>query len=343
MRIETIDPMCERSWDEFLLRAPQATAFHSSTWAKVLKDTYGFQPRYLVAREGGHITAGIPLFQVNGGRLVGLPFSDLCPPLLPDDAGGAALLGAAKRAVETDGITGLELRGQSELDPECHGFRKGDTFFHHIVPLDADGEEMEARLHASTRRDVRKARRRGLTVRVATTLEDMERFYRLHTMTRKKHGLVPQPWRFFENIHRHAISEGSGYLLLCEHEGDAIAGRFLLAFKDTLVGKSSASDPRFLNLRPNHLLLRSAIELGVSIGYRSADLDRAGGPGRCFFTTTITLPTGRAAGRPARPLRHGGSWRSSCGLRPCGPCVGRVPPSTSMLRSATAGVLHAQR
>lgn len=275
MRIETIDPIGEQSWEEFLLHAPQATVFHSSAWAKVLYDTYRFPPRYMVARDGdGRIVAGVPLFQVSGGRFVGVPFSDLCPPLLPDSVEGAALLGAAKRAVEADGATALELRGQPDLDLESHGFGKGVTFLEHIIPLDADVPELEARFRSSVRNQIRKARSHGLTVRVATTREDMKRFYVLNIRTRKKHGLIPQPWRFFENIHRHAICEGSGHLLLCEHKGEAIAGDLLLSFKDTMVSKFNASDPRFLHLRPNNLLLQSDIELGVSMGCTSLHLGR---------------------------------------------------------------------
>src|SRR3990172_6405110 len=119
MRIETIDPIHEQPWGAFLLQEPRATVFHSAAWARVLYDTYGFQHRYMVAREDdGRVVAGIPLFQVKGGRLVGLPFSDLCPPLLPDDDVGSTLLDVTKRTIETDGITSIELRGHSALDLE---------------------------------------------------------------------------------------------------------------------------------------------------------------------------------------------------------------------------------
>lgn len=273
MQIDTIDPTREPSWERFLMRHPQATVFHAPAWARVIGETYGFRPRYLVAREGSEIVAGIPLFQVNGSRLIGLPFSDLCPPLLDDDATGRALLEAAKRAASSDGVHTLELRGGA-LDLEAHGFTRAAAYLHHEMPLDAPVETLIGRFRANTRQHVRQAERAGLTVRVTRAPEDMERFYALNVATRKKHGLIPQPRRFFQNIQRHVIDEGAGFLMLCEQEGRTIAADLQLVFKDTLVGKYNASDARFLHLRPNHLLMQRTVELGASLDYRSIDLGR---------------------------------------------------------------------
>jgi lipid II:glycine glycyltransferase (peptidoglycan interpeptide bridge formation enzyme) len=102
----------------------------------------------------------------------------------------------------------------------------------------------------------------------------MRRFYRLNALTRKKHGLIPQPWGFFRNIQRHHMETGSGWLLLADHNGETIAGDLLLACKDKLVYKFNASDPRHLGLRPNNLLLYSAIEFGVERGFSEFDLGR---------------------------------------------------------------------
>ena len=281
MRIETIDPIAEPAWEEFVRGTEHATAFHSAAWAKVLHDTYDFEPRYLVARNGGGITAGMPLFWVNGKRLVGLPFSDLCPPLLPESSDGEALIAAAKAAVENGGAKALELRGAPELDLESRGLHKTASFLQHTLPIDAPLAELEARMRSSVRRAIAQARSAGLTVRRSTSGEDMQRFYALNIKTRRKHGLVPQPWRFFQSIQRHAMEEGEGFLLLCDLEGVTIAADLLLAHGGKLVSKFNASDASFLSLRPNHLIFQATIELALAEGYTSihlgrTDLDHAG-------------------------------------------------------------------
>ena len=274
MQIDTIDPAHDPIWEAFIQGTPEATPFHTGAWAKVLRDTYDFQPRYMVARqENGMLAAGIPLFKVNGSRLVGVPFSDYCPPLLPDSEDSKALVAELKRTTN-NGISALELRGSSALDLEAQGFTKADAFLQHVIPLDADFAELETRFRNSVRRSIRKAKRNGLTVRAGEKLSDMERFYELNMLTRRKHGLIPQPWRFFENIHRNIISGGNGVLLLCEYEGRVIAADMMLAYGKKLVGKFNASDRRYQTLRPNHLLQMKGIELGVADGYTEISLGR---------------------------------------------------------------------
>lgn len=274
MRIDTIDPANDPTWEVFLRETPEATPFHTGAWAKVLRDTYDFQPRYMVARkENAKLAAGIPLFEVNGSRLVGIPFSDYCPPLLPDSEDSKALVAELKRTTN-NGTSALELRGTSALDLESQGFTKANAFLQHVIRLDADIEELTSRFRGNTRRSVRKAERSGLTVRTGEKLSDMERFYELNILTRRKHGLIPQPWRFFENIHRHMISGGNGMLLLCEYEGRVIAADLMLAHGKKLVGKYNASDKRFQALGPNHLLQMRGIELGVADGYSEINLGR---------------------------------------------------------------------
>ena len=274
MQIETVDPTRDPGWEAFITDRPEATPFHTGAWAKVLRDTYNFEPRYMIARaESGKVEAGAPLFAVGGQRLVGVPFSDYCAPLIPDSAGGHALVEQLKLTA-TNGTKGLELRGPAVLDLSSEGFSKVDGFVQHTIMLDASLPEIESRFRGSVRRAIRKARRNGLTVRAADSLDDMQLFYNLNILTRRKHGLIPQPWRFFENIHRHMISGGSGLLLLCEHEGTVIAADLLLAQGTKLVNKFNASNATFQSLNPNNLLLMTAIELGVSEGYTELNLGR---------------------------------------------------------------------
>lgn len=273
MKTEILNPIDNAEWEEFLLRDPGATVFHTGAWASVLHDTYGFEPQYLAASNGASdIEAGIALFSVTGQRLVGLPFSDLCPPLLPDSDAGAALLDEAKALVDEESATVLELRGASEL--ELTALEKGDEFLQHVVPLDAPVDKLKSRLHNSAQRALRKAEREGITVRESTTLEDMRRFYGLMVKTRRKHGLIPQPWKFFANIQKHMMEHGMGYLLLAEYKGETIAGDLLLAYKEGLTYKFNASDPKYLQLRPNNSVLWRAIETGAERGHKWLDLGR---------------------------------------------------------------------
>jgi hypothetical protein len=273
VRIETIDPRTDPSWDAFLLRTEGATAFHATAWTRVLTDTYHFEPAYLVAKtSGGVVEAGIPLMRTGSRRYIGLPFSDYCPPLLSDPSASAALVAASQNLSRRATV---ELRGSADFDVAAAGFKATCDFVRHVVPLDAPLLELKQRLHDSMQRSIRRAERDGLVARVSTQRDDLWRFFQLQTMTRKKHGLVPQPWRFFDSIYRHFIASGSGYVLLAERDGQALAGELLLRFKETLIDKFNASDPRFLSMRGNQLIVPLAFELGLSLGCRELDLGRS--------------------------------------------------------------------
>ena len=79
------------------------------------------------------------------------------------------------------------------------GFGNGTAFYQHIVNLTGD---IESKVHNSARRAIRKAEKAGVTVRVSSELADTRRFYELMVQTRRKHGLLPQPWRFFTGQQR---------------------------------------------------------------------------------------------------------------------------------------------
>ncbi len=270
-----IDARTSPEWDAFLQTRPDATVFHTSAWCRVLTDTYGYKPAYVVSRDAsGELTGGVPLMLVNSWltsrRLVGLPFSDVCQPLLPAE-GAAELLVAARQQAEPLKATAVELRGPSHAKMPDAGFSNGTVFYQHIVDLD---DAMDSRVQSSARRAIRKAQNEGVTVRQSISAKDMRRFYDLMVLTRRKHGLLPQPWRFFRNIQRQLMENEMGLLLVAEHNGKVIAGDLLLRFGDQLVYKFNASDPRYLSVRPNNLLLWQAMQFGRDQGCRTLDLGR---------------------------------------------------------------------
>jgi hypothetical protein len=84
------------------------------------------------------------------------------------------------------------------------------------------------RLDSGCRRAIRKAEQSGVTCERRTDLEAVREFYRLHCLTRRKHGAPPQPFRFFENLHRHAIARGHGCVMLGKHESRVVAANVYL-------------------------------------------------------------------------------------------------------------------
>src|SRR4030042_6484226 len=88
MNLDIIDPTLLPAWDDLLLSTPGHSFFHSSAWAKVLKESYGYPPLYFATIKNGQFSALVPVMEVNsfltGKRGVSLPFTDYCEAIVDE-------------------------------------------------------------------------------------------------------------------------------------------------------------------------------------------------------------------------------------------------------------------
>src|SRR5947209_967607 len=87
LRMYWIDPLRDLRWATVVARHPQGSVFHTLSWLEALRRTYGYRSILLTSRPPGEeLVDGIPFCEVksciSGSRLVSLPFSDHCEPLL---------------------------------------------------------------------------------------------------------------------------------------------------------------------------------------------------------------------------------------------------------------------
>src|ERR1700753_944511 len=84
---ECVDPLTDAGWDSHLASIGGATLFHSTAWARVLSESYGYRPYYLL-REGVGGYAAFPVVEGwigrAGRRGFSLPFTDACGPIGAD-------------------------------------------------------------------------------------------------------------------------------------------------------------------------------------------------------------------------------------------------------------------
>jgi hypothetical protein len=99
-------------------------------------------------------------------------------------------------------------------------------------------------------------------------------FYNLQVATRRRLGTPVQPLRFFRFFWKRLIEEDLGFLLIAHKESVPVAAAIFLAWNGTLIYKYSASDPAYWKMRPNNLVLWSAIRWGCQNGYHTFDFGR---------------------------------------------------------------------
>jgi hypothetical protein len=251
-----------------MVLASGGSFFHTSFWARVLHDSYNYRPCYLTRVHNGAFTALLPLMEVRsfltGRRGVSLPFTDYCDPIMSDQDTLQETLGFLKAHGGREKWKYWELRG-GELLKDQAPF--SSFYYRHILKLSPDVDVLYSQLKGSTKRNIKKASREGVSVYQSNSLDAVKMFYRLHCMTRKKNGVPPQPFYFFERINDHIISRGHGQVLLAAHQGKTIAGAIFLHFGNEAIYKFGASDSSYLHLRPNDLVMWEAIQWYCRSGY----------------------------------------------------------------------------
>ena len=273
--VQRIDPLVTADWDAWVAGFSGATFFHGSAWARVLRDTYGFDPVYWAASDPGHQRALLPLMEVNswltGRRGISLPFTDECAPLCSDADSFRRVYRAALDQAAARGWDYLEFRGSQIWFP---GTPPSTSYWGHRLELSPDEPGLFAQLESSARRAVRRAEQGGVTVEFSQALAATEDFFRLFCQTRRHHGVPPQPFRFFELIHRHLLSQNLGWVVLARRGRQPIAGAVFLHAGKTANYKFGASDRRFQHLRANNLVMWQAIQWYARHGFTALDFGR---------------------------------------------------------------------
>ena len=275
LRLSWVDPLRDPAWASLAAQAPGASIFHHPAWIALVAGTYRYPVAGLLVLEpSGRAVAGLPVAAVasrlTGRRLVALPFSDTCPPLVAPDAPAGALERLAEGLEAERRRRGVPLEVRAAL-PEAGA--PADRFLGHVLDLRPGLAEVERGFRSQARRNVRNAERRGVTVRRATDAAALDAFYALHMQTRRRLGVPTQPRRFIAGLAR-LFDQGLGYVGLAILEGRAVAAAVFLRSGGTLTYKYGASDAAHLRARPNNALFADAIRWGCGEGLARLDFGR---------------------------------------------------------------------
>ena len=272
---QPVNPVAYANWDTLVAAHPRCSFFHRAAWSKTLQDAYGFKPVYFTSGEADGRSSILPLMEVDswltGRRGISLPFTDDCEPLYLDAASIKNLHQAALEFGKARGWKSVEYRGGRELFGEAPASL---TFYGHSLNLEKDEDRMFARLESPVRRAIRKAEKSGVTVTASRSLEAVKIFYSLQCKTRRKHGLPPQPFGFFQNIFQHILSKNLGMIAIARCQQRAIAASVYFQSGARAVYKYGASDEAFQHLRGANLVMWEAIKWLARNGAETLHLGR---------------------------------------------------------------------
>jgi Acetyltransferase (GNAT) domain len=280
--LHAIDPLQDARWGAFVEGHPRASVFHTVPWLDALHRTYGYKPIvYTTSPPGADLQNGLVFCCVESGitgrRLVSLPFSDHCEPLIDSAEELESILSclqAHRRSSDWRYIEIRPLTSSLRRSSAPEGFQPSKQYCFHTIDLRPQENELFHGFHeSSVQRRIRRAERAGLVCESGRSRPLLKKFHQLMLLTRRRHKLLPQPEEWFRNL-----VECMGDALkiwVVSRENIPVASILTLRFKNTLVFKYGCSDSAYRRLGSTPLVFWKAIQQAKSDGVQEFDLGRS--------------------------------------------------------------------
>jgi CelD/BcsL family acetyltransferase involved in cellulose biosynthesis len=279
MGIYKLNPLQDPRWQSFVDRHPRGSVFHTTQWLEALRRTYGYEPvAYTTTPPARELSNGVVFCLIrswlSGSRLVSLPFSDHCEPLASSGELAELIdwLSASRHGKHWKYI---ELRPLSSNGAaRTADLTKSESFSLQVLDLRPSIDTLFRNFHKScVQRKIQRAERENLTYEEGRSDALLKKFYDLLLLTRRRHGLPPQPLAWFRNA---VACLGDRVLIrIASKDGRPVASIITMQYKDVLVYKYGCSDSRFNNLGGNSLLFWRAIQDAKRDGVLKYDLGRS--------------------------------------------------------------------
>jgi len=139
-----------------------------------------------------------------------------------------------------------------------------DTFTKNNIYLDLKPgiDSILKNMHAKKRYNIRYAQRSGVEVKVGSTTENFENFWKLHKQTSDRQGFLTHPKSYYEKVH--SKFKDSVYYIEARVESHLTTSWMILFSDKTMYYIYGGSSGEFNNKYPNDLVGFKAIELGIS-------------------------------------------------------------------------------
>jgi hypothetical protein len=276
--VYALDPLCDARWSELVSSHQSASVFHSVTWLRAIQRTYGYKPVVLTTSPPDQpLLNGIVFCQVDswltGRRLVSVPFSDHCEPLVDSLTSASEIAEELRSRLSTGKWKYIELRPTGDYS-SITGLNSEPTCWLHVLDLRPPSEDIFRNAHKTAiQQPIKRAEREGISQECGYSDRLLNAFYGLLILTRRRHQIPPQPIEWFRNL---AEVMGKQLEIRVAFKNDVpISSILTLSHKTTLVYKYAASDTRFNNLGGTSFLLWKAIADAKAAGLTSMDFGRS--------------------------------------------------------------------
>ncbi|MEI6126540.1 MAG: GNAT family N-acetyltransferase [Pseudomonadota bacterium] len=278
MKIE--NPVSNDFWHAVAVKCPWATYFHTPAWAACMARTF---PEYTVSGIGYIMEDGtrvvLPAVAREKKRLLsrkkdyksmepGVYGGFIAEKILSQDATAIlsryllAMRSAAGRIVESP-FQPLHLSAPFTA--------KG--MFTHVVDLGPEFESIAKRFSRGQKSNINQGRRKGIAVRPALHVKDIECYYDMYEKTVKRWGdkaAKPYPQELFFSLFLQ--KDPHVRFWLAELDGRVIAGAIVLSWNKNIIYWHGCALQEYFKCYPNNVLHAAILEWGCKNGFQFYDM-----------------------------------------------------------------------
>lgn len=281
-------------WNNTLRAMPNAHVLQTWEWGEFKRETTGWIPTRLLFKEGESVVAMASILtrKIGPAAMMYVPKGPAMPHDDPELA-RAVLNELQKRArfaiwlkIDPDVVVGTGIPGEDDADDSPSGaafrdllqtsgwrFSDDQVQFRNSVRIDLTQSEDNILMAMSqnTRRKVRTAEKKDVTIRTAT-LDDLDTLYSLYRITGERDEFLIRPPEYYEKAWRDFMRQGLAHALIAEFENRPIAHVILFHFGKTCWYFYGASSNEERNRMPNYLLQWEAMKWAKFQGYTVYDM-----------------------------------------------------------------------
>jgi FemAB-related protein (PEP-CTERM system-associated) len=271
--VRQLSPADEAKWDAYIMQHPAGEFFSLIAWKRVIEESYGYKPQYLIAERDDKVVGILPMFLVSnlvtGKKLISVPFAVYAGATADDQAAEDALHSEVRELGQKLKVDYVELRYKN------HGAMEGwvpvEQYVTFTMALEANDEAMMKKLPRDTRYMVRKGQKAGLAGKHG--LDQMDLFYRLFAQNMQNHGTPMFPRKYFSLMEKHL---GAALDVLIIRDGDKpVAGVLSFLFKDAVLPYYAGVTDDARRVAGNNFMYWDLMSWSISRGIRHFDFGRS--------------------------------------------------------------------
>jgi hypothetical protein len=273
--IVVLSEQLEEKYNEFLLKYDKSLFYHSLKYRNFLKKIINGKDNYLIALENNDIKGVLPLFFIENkehGRIYNsLPYYGSNGGVMSNNKEiSLQLINEYKRIINLEESAGGTII-INPIDSQDYSTIENDfideriSFWNDLSVLKSE-EDLFNVIDSSTRRNIKKAKREGITVSIDNHQIDF--LYKTHVSNMEAIGGKPKTKDFFNLIDSSFISGDDYDIYIAKKDEKIIAGLLVFYFKNTVEYFVPVIVSEFREYQPLSLIIYQAFLESAKRGFR---------------------------------------------------------------------------